>query len=41
MSENKKGLQRIDNGKGHCYKLDGEKADGVTTLLGNASRSRR
>ncbi|MBM4497143.1 hypothetical protein GS426_21450 [Rhodococcus hoagii] len=28
MSENKKGLQRIDNGKGHWYKLDGEKADG-------------
>ncbi|MBM4592368.1 hypothetical protein GS909_06955 [Rhodococcus hoagii] len=28
-------MQRIDNGKGHWYKLDGEKADGVTTLLGN------
>lgn len=28
-------LQRIDNGKGHWYKLDGEKADGVTTLIGS------
>lgn len=26
-------LQRINNGKGHWYKLDGDKADGVTTLL--------
>lgn len=27
-------VQRIDNGRGHWYKLDGVKADGVTTLIG-------
>jgi hypothetical protein len=28
-------VQRIDRGRGHSYKIDGEKADGVTTLLGD------
>lgn len=28
-------LQRINAGKGHWYKLDGKKADGVTTLIGD------
>lgn len=28
------GIQRINNGKSHWYKLDGQKADGVTTLIG-------
>jgi hypothetical protein len=28
-------LKRINSGKGHWYKLDGEKADGVTTLIGD------
>jgi hypothetical protein len=28
-------LQRINAGKGHWYKLDGKKVDGVTTLLGD------
>lgn len=27
--------QRINSGNGHWYKLDGEKVDGVTTVLGN------
>jgi len=27
-------IQRINGGKGHWYKLDGVKADGVTTLIG-------
>jgi hypothetical protein len=27
--------KRIDNGRGHWYKLDGEKVDGVTTVLTN------
>lgn len=26
-------IQRINHGKGHSYKIDGEKADGVTTLI--------
>ncbi|MFC9768818.1 hypothetical protein [Rhodococcus jostii] len=34
MSAESQGLKRIDNAKGHWYKLDGQKADGVTTLLG-------
>lgn len=28
-------IQRINAGKGHWYKLDGVKADGVTTLIGS------
>ncbi len=28
-------LQRINFGRGHWYKIDGRKADGVTTLLGD------
>lgn len=27
--------KRIDNGRGHSYKLDGQKVDGVTTIIGN------
>jgi hypothetical protein len=27
--------KRIDSGRGHWYKLDGEKVDGVTTVLSN------
>lgn len=27
-------IQRIDGGRGHWYKIDGVKADGVTTLIG-------
>lgn len=33
-------LQRINSGKGHWYKLDGKKADGVTTLLGDGLRKK-
>lgn len=29
------GTKRIDNRNGHWYKLDGEKVDGVTTILSN------
>lgn len=29
------GVRRIDRGRGHSYMIDGEKADGVTTLLGD------
>lgn len=28
-------IQRISSGRGHWYKLDGAKADGVTTLIGD------
>jgi hypothetical protein len=28
-------IKRINNGKGHWYKIDGSKADGVTTLIGD------
>lgn len=28
------GIQRINGSRGHWYKLDGQKADGVTTLIG-------
>lgn len=28
-------LQRINYGRGHGYKIDGEKVDGVTTLIGD------
>jgi hypothetical protein len=28
-------IQRINSGRGHWYKLDGKKADGVTTLIGD------
>lgn len=28
-------MQRINAGKGHWYKIDGKKADGVTTILSN------
>lgn len=27
--------KRIDGGRGHYYKLDGQKVDGVTTVIGN------
>lgn len=33
-------LQRINTAKGHWYKLDGKKADGVTTLLGDGLRKK-
>lgn len=33
-------LQRITNGRGHWYKLDGRKADGVTTLIGDGLRKK-
>lgn len=29
------GVRRVDRGRGHSYYIDGEKADGVTTLLGD------
>lgn len=28
-------ITRIDRGRGHSYKIDGQRADGVTTLLGD------
>lgn len=28
-------ITRINRGKGHSYKIDGERADGVTTLIGD------
>lgn len=28
-------IQRINSGRGHYYKIDGKKADGVTTILSN------
>lgn len=34
------GLKRINTGKGHWYKLDGVKADGVTTLIGDGMRKK-
>lgn len=34
------GLQRINTGKGHWYKIDGKKADGVTTLIGDGMRKK-
>lgn len=33
-------LKRINAGKGHWYKIDGQKADGVTTLLGDGMRKK-
>lgn len=33
-------LKRIDNKKSHWYKLDGTKADGVTTLIGDGMRKK-
>lgn len=35
-----KGLRRINSGRGHWYRLDGEKVDGVTTLIGDGLRKR-
>lgn len=29
------GIRRIDRGRGHSYSIDGQRADGVTTLLGD------
>jgi len=29
------GIKRIDRGRGHSYLIDGQKADGVTTLIGD------
>lgn len=29
------GIRRIDRGRGHSYTIDGEKVDGVTSLLGD------
>lgn len=29
------GIKRINRGKGHSYEIDGRKADGVTTLIGD------
>jgi hypothetical protein len=29
------GVRRIDRGRGHSYQIDGRKADGVTTLIGD------
>lgn len=34
------GLKRIDNGKNHWYKLDGQRCDGVTTLIGDGLRKK-
>lgn len=33
-------IQRINAGKGHYYKIDGVKADGVTTLIGDGTRKK-
>lgn len=33
-------IQRINSGKGHYYKIDGVKADGVTTLIGDGTRKK-
>lgn len=33
-------LQRINSGRNHWYKLDGRKADGVTTLIGDGLRKK-
>lgn len=33
-------LQKISNSRGHWYRLDGKKADGVTTLLGDGLRKK-
>jgi hypothetical protein len=33
-------LQKINSGRGHWYKLDGKKADGVTTLIGDGMRKK-
>ena len=36
----KTGLKRINNGKSHWYKLDGQRCDGVTTLLSDGLRKK-
>jgi ribosome-associated translation inhibitor RaiA len=33
-------IQRINSGRGHFYKIDGVKADGVTTLIGDGTRKK-
>jgi hypothetical protein len=33
VASEKRGIQRIDRGKTHFYKLDGQKVEGVTTLI--------
>jgi hypothetical protein len=33
-------IQRIDRGRNHWYKIDGQKADGVTTLIGDGTRKK-
>lgn len=33
-------IQRINSGRGHYYKIDGVKADGVTTLIGDGTRKK-
>jgi hypothetical protein len=33
-------IQRIDRGSNHWYKIDGNKADGVTTLIGDGTRKK-
>lgn len=33
-------LQRINSGRGHWYKLDGSRVDGVTTLIGDGLRKK-
>jgi hypothetical protein len=33
-------IQRIDRGRNHWYKIDGLKADGVTTLIGDGTRKK-
>jgi hypothetical protein len=35
VTEEKREIRRINAGKGHWYRLDGKKADGVTTLIKN------
>lgn len=35
VAEPKREIRRINAGKGHWYKVDGQKADGVTTLIKN------
>jgi hypothetical protein len=34
------GIKRINSGRGHYYKIDGTKADGVTTLIGDGMRKK-
>lgn len=35
MTANPTGVRRINRGRGHSYEIDGRKADGVTTLIGD------